>query len=93
MLTFTDKLGIIGRTGDQVIVPICNDDGMPQLAIAKVVDVVVQEPSPFASGLNVRTRVGDDESCVYEPDEVVLLAVTGATLATMTSREDEPCSS
>jgi hypothetical protein len=78
--TFTDKLRIIGRTGDHVIVPVCNDDGLPQLAIAEVaevVDVVVREPNPFASELGVRTRVGDDESCVYEPDEVVLLAATG----------------
>lgn len=74
--TFTDKLGIIGRTGDQVIVPVCGDDGMPQLAVAEVVDVVVREPNPLASELSVRTRVGNDESCIYEPNEVVLLPVT-----------------
>lgn len=77
--TFTDKLGATGRTGDQVIVPICNDDGLPQLAIAEVVEVVVREPNPFASELSVRTRIGDDESCVYEPDEVVILAATGTS--------------
>jgi hypothetical protein len=75
--TFTDKLGIIGRTGDQVIVPICDDDGSPELAIAEVVEIVVREPNPFASEVSVRTRVGDAESCVYEPDEIVLVAVTG----------------
>lgn len=75
--TFTDKLGATGRTGDQVVVPICNDDGLPQLAIAEVVEVVVREPNPFASELSVRTRVGDDESCVYEPDEIVILAAAG----------------
>jgi hypothetical protein len=75
--TFTDKLGIIGRTGDQVIVPICNDDGLPELAIAEVVEIVIREPNPFASEASVRTRVGDAESCVYEPDEIVLVAVTG----------------
>lgn len=91
--TFTDKLGMIGRIGDQVIVPVCGDGGMCQLAIAEVVDAVVREPNPFASELSVRTRVGDDESCVYEPDEVVLLAVTGATPPTKTSTEDEQCSS
>lgn len=60
-----------------MIVPVCGDDGMPQLAIAEVVDVVVREPNPFASELSVRTRVGNDESCMYEPDEVVLLADAG----------------
>lgn len=75
--TFTDQLGATGRTGNQVIVPICNDDGLPQIAIAEVVEVVVREPNPFASELSVRTRVGDDESCVYEPDEVVILAAAG----------------
>lgn len=83
--TFSDKLGIIGRTGDQVIVPVCNDDGLPQLAIAEVVDVVVREPNPLASELSLRTRVGDHESCVYEPDEVVLLAATGCS----SGNEDE----
>lgn len=87
--TFTDKLGITGRTGDQVIVPVCNDDGLPHLAVAEVIEVVVREPNPFASELSVRTRVGDDESCVYEPDEVVLLAATGGTPPTVRSAEDE----
>jgi hypothetical protein len=75
--TFSDKLGATGTAGDRVIVPICNDHGLPQLAIAEVVEVVVREPNPLASELSVRTRVGDDESCVYEPDEVVLLAAAG----------------
>lgn len=75
--TFTDKLGAEGRAGNQVIVPVCDDDNMPQLAIAEVVAVVVREPSPFASELSVRTRIGDDESRIYEPDEVIVL--TGAT--------------
>lgn len=75
--TFTDRLGTIGRTGDHVIVPVCGDDGMPQLAVAEVVDLVVREPNPFASELSVRTRVGHADSCVYEPEEVVLVAATG----------------
>ncbi|QNE18160.1 hypothetical protein F1D05_09975 [Kribbella qitaiheensis] len=85
--TFTDKLGIIGRAGDRVIIAVCNDDMMPQLAIAQVVEIVAREPNPFASGLSVRTRIGDDESCVYEPDEVVLLTVTDTARPT-TSTED-----
>lgn len=87
-VTFTDKLGIIGRAGDQVIVPVCGGNGMPQLEIAQVVEVVVREPNPFSPELSVRTRVGDHESCVYEPGEVVLLAVTGAVWPA-TRPEDE----
>ena len=72
-VTFTDKLGIGGRAGDQVIVPVCDDRNMPQLAVAEVVEVVVREPNPFASEISVRTRIEDDESRVYEPYEVIVL--------------------
>lgn len=81
--SFIDKLGFIGEIGDQVVVPVLDEDDMPQLAIATVVDIVRRPPSPFAPvacppaslrpGPSVRTRSGDDESCIYEPEEIVVL--------------------
>lgn len=73
---FTDGLGNAGHEDDAVVVPTCDDDGFPQLALARVVEVVVREPSPFASELSVRVRLddpADQESRVYEPDEVVVV--------------------
>lgn len=71
--TFTDKLGRTGHEGDRIVVPAIDEGGLPQLEFATVVEIIVREPSPFASTLSVRTRVGDDESAVYEPDEVLIV--------------------
>ncbi|MDP9904594.1 hypothetical protein [Arthrobacter bambusae] len=70
---FIDKLGVTGKIGDQVVVPVLDDNDMPQLEIAAVIDIVRRPPSPLASELSVRTRVGDDESGIYEPEEIIVL--------------------
>lgn len=74
--TFIDKLGRTGGQDDRVLVAMVDDEDMPQLAIATVVEVITREPNPFASELSVRVRVGDGESQIYEPDEIVLLLTT-----------------
>ncbi|WP_394941209.1 hypothetical protein [Psychromicrobium sp. YIM B11713] len=71
--SFIDKLGVIGKVGDQVVVPVVDEDTMPQLAIATVVEIIRRLPSPFVSELSIRTRSDDDESCIYEPEEIVVL--------------------
>ncbi|MDP9903218.1 hypothetical protein [Arthrobacter bambusae] len=71
---FTDKLGATGEAGDQVIVPVLDQDGYAQLTLATVVEVIRQAPSPFTSELSVRTRVDNEESCIYEPEDIIVLA-------------------
>lgn len=74
--TFTDKLGVTGAQDATVLVPVLDDEDMPQLAVATVVDVITREPNPFASELSVRVRVGDRESQIYEPGEIIVLPPT-----------------
>ncbi|MDP9903232.1 hypothetical protein [Arthrobacter bambusae] len=71
--TFVDKLGSTGGQDDRVMVAVLDDEDMPQLAIATVVDVITHEPTPFTPELSVRVRIDDEESQMYEPGEIVVL--------------------
>lgn len=83
--TFIDKLSTIGKVGDRVIVPVLNDSEMAELEIATVIDVIEQDPNPFTAELIVRTRIGDGESVVYEPHEIVVLAPSASSVPQATA--------
>ncbi|MDP9904600.1 hypothetical protein [Arthrobacter bambusae] len=73
VVSFTDMLGVTGRSGDRVLAAGFDRREMPVLEIATVLEVITREPNPFASGLSLRVRVGDGESRIYEPGEIVVI--------------------
>lgn len=88
---FADELGPVGHEDDLVVVPTCDDDGFAQLATVRVTEVVVQERTPFASEFSVCVRLNfpaDQESRIYEPDEVIVITAITVAWKTRESTHD-----
>ncbi|WP_146080157.1 hypothetical protein [Pseudoclavibacter sp. RFBG4] len=79
---FIDKLGNAGTIDDQIIMAVLGHGlmGLPELAVATVLDIITRGTSPVAPQVSLRVRINvGGESMPIEPHDVIVLsAAAGA---------------